>query len=125
MASDLVQMIDGSKVEVPSRVSLAIDDADRTYILLASEASSHISDNVLCYDEHGVFLWRIEDLIPDNNATFGTGRIRTDGGVEFWNTDGLWILVDTDTGNGIRFRWDRFGPGGESPTDTFEAIHWR
>lgn len=125
MSSHIVQLASGNEVEVPGPVSQVVPDGSRCYVMLDSNPPKAISDNVLCYDEHGTLLWRVEDLFPGQNCTFGSGHVRKDGRLEFWNTDGLWILIDKDTGKGLGFRWDRFGPCGEGENDTFQPIDWR
>ena len=101
-----------------------VDDRQR-YVILDCDVPNTISDNVCCYSDDGSLRWRIEDVIPGSPNMFGDGRIRRDGTLEFYNTDGVWIRTDKDSGKATGFRIDRMGPSRESDSDVFLPIHWR
>ncbi|WP_339911849.1 hypothetical protein [Symmachiella dynata] len=115
----------GSTVELPAPVLDVVVDGGQHYIIFDSDPPETITDNVLCHNEDGMLLWRIEDILPDKPNMFGQGRLRRDGTLEFWNTDGVWIQVNKATGQAIGFRIEKMGPLSEHDDHIFEPIFWR
>lgn len=115
----------GFQIQVPGAVHSLFGDGVRFYIILTTVAPETITDNVLCVSGTGESLWRIEDILPQRANSFAVGRIRENGVLEFFNTDGCWISVDKETGKATGFRIERFGPGFESEIQRFDPITWR
>lgn len=119
------ELMNGTSVTLPAPVWNVLQDSDKYYILLDSTPPDTITDNVLCYSDAGQLLWRIEDVMPQKPNTFDVARIRRDGSLEVFNTDGVWIKVDKQTGRAVGYRTDRMGPSSESDTNVFKPISWR
>lgn len=83
-----------------------------TSITVGTSAPDTITENVFAVGIDGKLLWRIEDVLPQRANSFSGGRIRKNGILEFWNTDGWWVAVDRDTGRAIGMYMDH-GPTGE------------
>ena len=97
-------------------------EADRFYIIIDTSPPDTITDNVFCFASEGTKLWRIEDVLPGRANSFADGRIRTNGILEFYNTDGWWVSIDRESGRGIDIRPDRMGPSPELPGDQFQPL---
>lgn len=119
-----ITFANGLTVELPAPVLRDIPGDGVRYVLLDSEYPNRITDNVLCYDEFGNFKWRIENILTDPTSTFGEGRIRKDGTLEFWSNDDVWFSVNKETGRVTGSRVERMGPGGESDDQQFSPIWW-
>ena len=107
---------DGGKVEFQLPIRQALPDGNQCYVVLDAHPRMSFHDNVYCVSSTGQILWQIEKHLSGQGDTFGEGRIRKDGSLEFWNSDSIWLTVDRETGKAIGYRLEKGGPYSERDT---------
>ncbi|MFO0919165.1 MAG: hypothetical protein U0872_12725 [Planctomycetaceae bacterium] len=112
----------GNSVVLPGPLHDLLCDGSKYYIVVKTDTPNTITDNVFAVSYDGRVVWRIEDVLPQLTNSFDIGRIRQNGILEFYNTDGWWVAVDRATGKATGIAADFHGPSGEVLDRTYNSV---